>query len=307
MHANLPVDYALWEAQKIWAPLRARPTISELQDVDDITNNPAIPIREMRLTDEQTDAQRSASFNIEPPAYDGEVPLDVLISVGTGNQIREDRYPNAFEVGGLKQVYLSFIKALDTESAWEDFKRKRSYNSNCHHRLNVPLHGSYVGLDDWKSMNALDTAVQDHFRDSKSQVNAVQDVAARLIASLLFFEPNSQDTSHDNHLQPPERRHRHRIHGQIWCRLPRESQALILLVDRISGFQSWEDNTKYPNQWVPVPLKDGWKSKIRTEGAYFGSFSSVFQHLLRALRPDVGANARETCLGTHTLTREWEY
>ena len=166
MHANLPVDYALWETQKIWSPLSARPTFSELQDAEDPNDNPAIPIREMRLTDEQANAQRSPSL-IEPAADDGEVPIDVLVSVGTGNQTREDRYPNAFEVGGLKQVYLSFIKALDTESAWEDFKRKRSYNAHRHHRLNVPLHGSYVGLDDWRSMNALEKAVQDQFRDSK--------------------------------------------------------------------------------------------------------------------------------------------
>ena len=134
--------------------------------MDDFSDNPAIPIREMRLTDGQANTQRSASL-IEPAADDGEVPIDVLVSVGTGNQTREDRYPNAFEVGGLKQVYLSFIKALDTESAWEDFKRKRSYNASRHHRLNVPLHGSYVGLDDWKSMNVLDKAVQDQFRYSK--------------------------------------------------------------------------------------------------------------------------------------------
>ena len=134
--------------------------------MDNLNDNSAIPIQEMRLTDEHANTQRSASLT-EPAADDGEVPIDVLVSVGTGNQTREDRYPNAFEVGGLKQVYLSFIKALDTESAWEDFKRKRSYNKHRHHRLNVPLHGSYVGLDDWKSMNALEKDVQDQFRYSK--------------------------------------------------------------------------------------------------------------------------------------------
>ena len=137
-------------------------------------------------------------------------------------------------------------------------------------------------------------------------MNIVQDIAARLIASLLFFEPNSQDTTHGSYLQPPERIHGHRIHGQIWCRLPRESQALILLVDRISGFQSREDNTKYPNPWVSVPLKDGWKSKIRTEGAYSQSFFSVFQNSSGALRPNAGANTRVAFLSTQTRVREWE-
>ena len=201
-------------------------------------------MNEVPLDDPLSRTQRSASINVEPPAYGGEVPLDVLVSIGTGKQTREDKYPNAFEIGGLKQVYLSFIKALDTESAWEDFRRKRSFNEFRHHRLNVPLHGRYVGLDDWKSMDLLKNAVQEHFQHSGSQMNEVQDIAARLIASLLFFEPNPQDT----HLQLPDRMHR--IHGQIWCRLPRESHALILLIDRICAFQYLEENVKFPNQWT---------------------------------------------------------
>ena len=306
LHANLPVDYALWETQKIWPPLGTRRAISELQDVNNINDKIVTPINEVRLDDPQSSAQRSASINIEPPAYDREVPLDVLVSIGTGKQTREDKYPNAFEIGGLKQVYLSFIKALDTESAWEDFRRKRSYNEYRHHRLNVPLHGSYVGLDDWKAMNILNKAVQEHFQHSDEQMNAVQDIAARVIASLLFFEPDPPDIR----LQLPDRMHR--IHGQIWCRLPKESHALILLIDRICAFKYLDENLKFPNQWVPgkcfgafervfkslldsgcllarhvlrlnaylriemltqncsiVPLGDGWKFRIRTEGEHF--------------------------------------
>lgn len=245
LHANLPVDYALWETQKIWPPFGARRAISELQDVNDINDKIATIMNEIRPDDPESSTQRSASINIEPPAYGGEVHLDFLVSIGTGKQTREDKYPNAFEIGGLKQVYLSFIKALDTESAWEDFRRKRSYNKFRHHRLNVPLHGSYVGLDDWKSMNILNKAVQEHFQHSSNQMNAVQDIAAQLIAGLLFFEPTPPDT----HLQPLDRMHR--IRGQIWCRLPKESHALILLIDRICAFRYLEENVKFPNQWVP--------------------------------------------------------
>ena len=244
LHANLPVDYALWETQKIWPPLGARRAISGLQDVNDINDKIATLINEVPLDGPQSSTQRSASINIERPVYGGEVPLDILVSIGTGKQTREDKYPNAFEIGGLKQVYLSSIKALDTESAWENFRRKGSYNQYRHHRLNVPLHGRYVGLDDWKSMDVLNQAVQEHFQNSSSQLNAVQGIAARLIASLLFFEPNPPDP----HLRAPDRMHR--IHGQIWCRLCRESQALILLIDRICVFEYLEENIKFPNQWV---------------------------------------------------------
>ena len=86
LHANLPVDYALWEAQKIWPPFGARRAISELQDVNDINDKIATIMNEIRPDDSQSSRPRSASIKIEPPAYGGEVHLDVLVSIGTGSR-----------------------------------------------------------------------------------------------------------------------------------------------------------------------------------------------------------------------------
>ena len=214
------------------------------------------------MEEERSHLDQVASAGLEPPTRNGEAQLDILVSVGTGKQTREDRYPNAFEIGGLKQVYLSFIKAMDTEATWDEFKNRSTYNKYRHHRLNVPLDGSYVGLDDWKSMHRIERAVHDHLQ-APSYLDEIVYVVNRLVASLLLFELNASDTTR---LQVPERMHR--VHGQISCRLQRESDALIKLTDQIRSFWFYEESDKYPSQKVTLTLREGWKSEIRTEGKH---------------------------------------
>ena len=99
--------------------------------------------------------------SMEPSTYGGNVHLDTLVSVGTGEQKRSDTYPSAFEVGGLKEAYLSFIKAMDTEASWNEFKAKAAYDTRRHYRLNIPIAGKYVRLDDWSQMHRLEESVRD--------------------------------------------------------------------------------------------------------------------------------------------------
>ena len=198
------------------------------------------------------------------PAYSGHAHLDTLVSIGTGEQERTDSYPNAFNVGGLKEAYLSFMKALDTESSWNDFQAKTTSGISRHYRLNVPIIGSYVSLDDWSQMQRLERSVRECYSTSIDRLNALQDVASRLTASLLFFEPDAHSASR---LQPQDRFSR--IQGQLWCRLARDTPPLRALVDRISSFSILEDNPRsVPSRFVPITLKEGWKSEIRTEGRH---------------------------------------
>jgi hypothetical protein len=266
LHANLPVAYALWETQKIWPPADANRLSDEFKEHDAIDKELTNSIEALDIGEEQADEFEYSGSDLEPSTKGREVHIDTLVSIGTGEQKRVDSYPSAFEIGGLKQAYLSFIKAMDTEASWEEFKRNGPYNERRHHRLNVPITGKYVAIDDWDQMHRLEKAVHEIYRTSDHMLNAVQDVASRLAASLLFFEPDAPDSGR---LQPPDRWHR--IHGQIWCRLPRDSAALVALTDRISGFWFKEDNPKMtlPGRVIPVMLKDGWKSEIRTEGKHF--------------------------------------
>ena len=97
-------------------------------------------------------------------------------------------------------------------------------------------------------MQSLEQCVLEHYRTSLDSLNDLKDVAASLTENLLFFEP---DAPKSGHMQPPNRFHR--IQGQIWCRLPRDTPALRALVDRITGFYVREDNPKM-NQSHFVPL-----------------------------------------------------
>jgi hypothetical protein len=201
LHANLPVAYALWEAQKIWPPADARRPSEEVKEDYSIDKDLTNAIDAFDVGEELVDEFDEAGSDLGPLTQGREVHLDTLVSIGTGEQERVDRYPNAFEIGGLKQAYLSFIKAMDTEASWREFKDRGLYNPRLHHRLNVPISGKYVGIDDWNEMLRLEKSVHAAYGQSPHLFTAVQDVASRLTASLLFFEPDASDA---NRLHPQQ-------------------------------------------------------------------------------------------------------
>ena len=113
-------------------------------------------------------------------------------------------------------------------------------------------------------MQRLEESVRECYSTSIDRLNVLQDVASRLTASLLFFQPDAPGKAG---LQP--RDSFRRIHGHIWCRLARDTPSLKALVERISGFWVQEDNLRIgPSPYVPVILKEDWKSDIRTEGKH---------------------------------------
>ena len=263
MHANLPADYALWETQNIWPPITGQP-LDESREQVPLYKDLAGIDEEHETRQEQTNEFDRVEEHLEPPSGRRGVHVDALVSIGTGVQTRLDNYPRAFEIGGLKEVYLSFIKSMDTESSWKEFQQKRANNSHSHYRLNVPLSGRYVALDDWTQMSRLAQSVKQNYNNPYCMLEDVQNVASHLVASLLFFEPVA---IRPTRLQPVDRLHR--ISGQIWCRLPRSSPALIALTDRISGFGIQEDNPRFgPSGMIPWIPEDGWKSEIRTQGQH---------------------------------------
>ncbi|KAG8528723.1 uncharacterized protein KY384_006410 [Bacidia gigantensis] len=277
LHANLPAEYALWETQKIWPTVHPDRPSDELHIDDAFGKDLISSIEALDFGDERADELDNIGGLMVQSSHRTEVHIDTLVSIGTGQQERVDKYPSAFEVGGLKQIYLSLIKAMDTEASWEDFRKKGSRKDVHQYRLNVPITGKYVALDDWDQMYRLAEAVRQEYLTNSRALNDVQDVASRLAASLLFFEPDAPDSSR---LQPPDRWHR--IHGQIWCRLPRDSSTIVALTDRITGFWIREDNPKMRlSHPTPVPLKDGWKSEIRTQGRHLS-----VPALIKTMEPD---------------------
>ncbi|KAL9044870.1 MAG: hypothetical protein Q9214_002025 [Letrouitia sp. 1 TL-2023] len=265
LKANLPVELAVSEIQKIWPPSSAGLVSDRIKKPSTSDRNLADSIESLSIEEEEeSDECDLGESSIESSTYCGDVHLDTLVSIGTGEQKRTDIYPSAFEVGGLKEAYLSFIKAMDTEAAWNEFKGKSTYDSRRYYRLNIPIIGKYVSPDDWSQMQRLEESVRKCYTTSTERLNALQDVASRLTASLLFFEPDAPRLAR---LQPPDSFRR--VHGQIWCRLARDTSPLRALIDRISGFWIREDNPRIrASPYVPVTLKDDWKSEIRTKGKH---------------------------------------
>ena len=267
MKANLPVEYAVLETQKIWPPSSAGPRSDTIKKPHTSNRYLADSIETRSIEEKLSDESDTGDSSIEPLkplGYGGHVHLDTLVSVGTGEQQRIDTYPSAFEVGGLKEAYLAFIKAMDTEASWKEFKDKTTYNNRRHYRLNIPITGPYVRLDDWSQMQRLEESVRECYCTSIERLNVLQDVASRLTSSLLFFQPDAPSMAR---LQPRDRFRR--IHGQIWCRLARNTPSLKALVERITGFWIQEDNPGIGRiPYVAVSLKEDWKSEIRTEGKH---------------------------------------
>ena len=251
------------ETHKIWPPSSAGFSSDRIKKPYPSDRDLADSTETLSIEEGSSDECDLGESSIESSMYGANVHLDALISIGTGEQKRSDTYPSAFKIGGLKEAYLSFIKAMDTETSWNEFKDKRTYDTSRHYRLNIPT-VEYVRLDDWSQMRKLEESVRDCYSKSVERLNALQDVASRLTASLLFFEPDAPGLAR---LQPPDRFRR--IPGHIWCRLARDTSSLRALIDRISGFCIREEIARVgPSRYVAVALKDDWKSEIRTEGKH---------------------------------------
>ena len=269
LHANLPVEYAMSEIQKIWPPASVRAASEKARRHYTSDENFPGSIVGHGIEEDRSDDSNHTESDIALSTFGDNVHLDALVSIGTGEQERKENYPSAFEVGGLKQAYQAFTKAMDTESLWNEFKRKEVYNSRRDarrdYRLNVPITKGYVRLDDWRSMPDLIETVRECYRSSKERLDILQDTASQLTASLLYFEPISPRSGL---LQPKDRWHK--IHGQIWCRLARNAPPIRALIDRIVCLLYRE---KYPSRdpsaYDEISLRDGWKSEIRSEGKHF--------------------------------------
>lgn len=195
-------------------------------------------------------------------------PLDILLTVGTGQQNREIVIPVPLRIGGFEAVCTSFHNNLDSHRQWLEFKRvyldDKQLKSKVH-RLNAPIEGDYVALDHYKRMHDIDMNIG--VQAQKPEVSSmIEDLARRLIAKLFFFEPSS---SYRDNRSLASRQNEH-IKGTIRCRLARESTPLKNLVDVIDSFWYREVHTEAElitenDRWKQIPLLDQQRSRVRTQ------------------------------------------
>jgi len=203
------------------------------------------------------------------PMTDGDkVPLDILLSVGTGIQERELKIPSVLKIGGFEAVVTSFHNNLDCHRKWLEFSalnQSDRYLSTKVHRLNVNIEGSYVALDHYKRMKSIDENIAAQIQDPAfaSEITKLADI---LTASLLFFEPTRSPRTG---LPPGDRAH---LPGSIRCRLERDSAPLKTLVDLIHSLWYKEiSNDKELteiNNWTKITLSDHLRTKVRNQGEW---------------------------------------
>jgi len=238
--------------------------------------------------------------------------LDALVSVGTGIQDHEVQLPNVARIGGFEAVCKTFFNSLDTETTWNDFTHEREYSAELHHRLNVPIDGDYVGLDDYKAIPRMLQSVESQDRNTSwsphSYLFRLGIVVDRLKASLLFFEPDPSLAAEEStflRVGPAG----YELRGTIRCRLCKSSDSLGLLVDSIEDFSQSQRTSSSSNEveghatWTTIKFSDALRKDVRTSDAWLRvpcilkSRDKDTEHTVAVrLRKPLGAGASGTSL-----------
>ncbi|KIW92734.1 uncharacterized protein Z519_06582 [Cladophialophora bantiana CBS 173.52] len=195
------------------------------------------------------------------PAHKGyKKPLDILVSLGTGKQLKATKIPGWMKFAGVEDVAAAYYKnVVNTDVVWEAFSQSQSKNFSPHRhfRLTVDLEEP-VGLDEWDKMGELIERVSNEYAASEKSKhptglwNQVETVAYKLTASLLFFEPERCDSV------PVRGRGREEVSGNILCRLQTPSVAIRNLIYRIDGFYHQTAN----RHETPIHLRRDWKDAL---------------------------------------------
>ena len=217
----------------------------------------------------------------------GHAPPDVLVSVGTGEQVSELEFPDVLDIGGLKKLCKSYHQNLDTGRLWREFCE--SNKNDCSlmeriHRLNAKIDPPYIALDKHDRMADLAEMVHAQMQSPSSQLaESVGQVVNVLIASLFFFEPLSPDEGDAIEHRSSEPRPTFRLRGTIRCRLARGGMAVKQLARHVLRFAHKELATKRSNEddqngWLPLPVGDDVRHTAQNRDGWFRVPVQVLVH-----------------------------
>ncbi|KAH0542304.1 hypothetical protein FGG08_003331 [Glutinoglossum americanum] len=216
---------------------------------------------------------------------DGEkVPLDLLLSLGTGIQEREIAIPTALRIGNFEAICMSFHQSLDCEVRWREFQRDRlqdnSELSGRVHRLNAKIGGSYVALDNHKRMAEIEAAVAKQQLTNPEFAKQIQHLGDLLIANLFFFEPTPPRAPRESTAKSSQIAHHSHISGSIRCRLEKDSNSLWSLIDIIDSFWYREISESCgvitsnmsmatTQGWTPIAVPEQHRRRVRSQKQWF--------------------------------------
>ena len=126
-------------------------------------------------------------------------PPDILLSIGTGVFPTSHTSEPGPRIGiGITNGVRTFVglgkdaidATLDCERTWQEFMQctvpEGSPNKNRYYRLNLPIAGSKIELDQVEKMPELEKLTRAHYA---LHTDLIDSVAGRLLASLFYFEP----------------------------------------------------------------------------------------------------------------------
>ncbi|EXJ60918.1 hypothetical protein A1O7_05071 [Cladophialophora yegresii CBS 114405] len=260
---NPDMEARVWEAAMATS---AAPGYFHEWRIDDVENRKQhrVPFRDGALhSNLPVQCALEEQDRIWPAHKDYKKPLDILVSLGTGKPLKETKIPRWLEFAGVGDIAAAYYKnVINTDAVWDAFvnSQRSNYSPGRHFRLTIDLE-ERVGLDEWDKMHNLYDKVgqlyHSSFRASTGLWKKIDDIAYKLTASLLFFEP---DKCEPVPARGQAAQGREQISGTILCRLQTPSPALRTLIRRIEGFyhhaasRHVDTQLQLPRDWKTVAL-----------------------------------------------------
>lgn len=170
--------------------------------------------------------------------------LDILLSLGTGQQKKEIKLPKTVKIGGFEETVRSFHNNLDTQKLWEKFLRTEAAETvkGRLHRLNPEIKPEmgYISIYAYERMETLMNMVHDQAK-LPTLGGGLKDVAINLLANLFFFEPDDENLPsaiRRSSTNLAAARDSVTLSGTIRSRLRHKSVELKSLLSKSSGFAS---------------------------------------------------------------------
>ncbi|PVH79158.1 hypothetical protein DL98DRAFT_632761 [Cadophora sp. DSE1049] len=162
---------------------------------------------------------------------DGGTSLDILLSLGTGRQVKtKPKILTALRYGAFTPLLKMFDRQMNTESNWDDLVRTSPTNIQARlYRLNPAVKGragGYVDIDDEDEVDHLLELVK--WWTTKEGLLRIQHISHTLVANLFYFEPDPRAIPEEGAMA---------LSGSIRSRLQHKSESLdFLLTNKVSAF-----------------------------------------------------------------------
>ncbi|KAK0631489.1 hypothetical protein B0T14DRAFT_559283 [Immersiella caudata] len=159
--------------------------------------------------------------------------LDLLVSLSTGNQTKPRGQSTLLKFvlnGAIRTFANMLLHQSNSNESWTTFEGSMPSTVKARlYRLDPPLVGDRVALDEYAKMDDLISAVGDWTKTNEGR-NKIKQTAEVMLASLFFFEPDEDGIIRATDTTGRSTAGRNQLTGSIRCRLPQNSSGLRKLL-----------------------------------------------------------------------------